>query len=63
MTANDDPKADAEEKMNAAQAALLTYVESQEHDPALQQRLIEDVNRTIADYVRLAGMETPISSE
>jgi hypothetical protein len=58
MTTNDDSKADAEKKMNAAQAALLAYVESKEHDPALQERLIEEVNGAIADYVKLVGVGT-----
>jgi hypothetical protein len=57
MATNGNSRADAEEKMNAAQAALLAYVESEEHYPVLQKRLIDDVNRAIADYETFVGQE------
>jgi hypothetical protein len=53
MVAHEKLTAVAEEKMNTAQAALLAYVTSKEHDPALQKSLIDEVNRAIDDYEKL----------
>ena len=57
MATNGDSRAVAEEKMNAAQAALLAYVESKKRDPVLQKRLIDDVNRAITDYEKFVGQQ------
>ncbi len=51
MATIEDPRVAVEEKMNAAEAALVAYVESKRSDPALRERLIEDVNRAITDYL------------
>lgn len=57
MATHDDPESAAEERMNAAQAALSAYVESQKNDPVLHKRLIDDVDRAIADYEKLVGQQ------
>jgi len=55
MATNGDPRTDAEEKLNAAEAALVTYVESQMNDPELHKRLIEEVNQAISEYLQVVA--------
>ncbi len=50
-----DPELEAEEKLNAAQAALSAYVESKGRDPTLLTFLLRNVDRAIADYEKLGG--------
>jgi len=57
METNRNPQADAEEKLDAAEAALVTYVESKINDPELHKRLIEEVNRAICDYLQVVGQQ------
>jgi protein tyrosine phosphatase (PTP) superfamily phosphohydrolase (DUF442 family) len=45
----------AEQKMNAAQQALLAYIDSQEHNTTLHQRLTEDLRRAIEEFMKLVG--------
>lgn len=59
MVKEDDRKTEAEEKLNAAQAALSAYVECKGRDPVLLAFLIRDVDRAIAEYERL-GASTDI---
>ena len=53
MEPNDERKADAEERVNASEAALRAFIESKQYDPALRKTLIEEVNQAIADYLGL----------
>jgi hypothetical protein len=49
----EDHKAEAEEKLQAAEAALRAYAESEQRDPSVRDRLIQNVNQAIAEYLKL----------
>jgi hypothetical protein len=55
MVKEDDLKTEAEEKLDAAQAALSAYVESKGRDSSLLQLLLRNVDQAIADYQKLVG--------
>ena len=49
----EDPKAEAEGKLNDAEAALRAYAESEQRDPSVRNILIQNVNQAIANYLKL----------
>ena len=55
MAKEDDLKLEAEEKLNAAEAALLAYIKSKGHDPPLLEFLLRNVDKAIADYEKFVG--------
>ena len=57
MALNEELKAQAEERVNDAEAALHAYVESKQRNPALLKTLIENVNRAITDYLKFVDQQ------
>lgn len=60
MATKDDPTSKAEEKLNAAEAALLADIESKGHDSSLLEFLVRNVDRAIADYQRLVRQKRDV---